>query len=463
MTRPDTSAPKVSTKRSAVRRLARTVLLTGYVGTAAGALGCVASMPGPTPPPTTPAASHGAAQQLAPPRSEYVGQPPTTIGPEESRAETSIRRVNHGEPGETLASGVPANFVGDIRHGSAHGHGGGFCPDGPCPDVGWLTNGCPPGAVSSTQPVWPFYNRFGVDPQEFLCNGGDQPPAARLLRNDNIAGLGPEDTVVHYTTEAGDIEFQASNRACLYAPRFASVRKMTAAVIGQSAVGAVGVDGPLGPEGVRWNQQRSMIADSLALGHSEAARRLDSMRERNRGVPVEGVHQLEQATDVLAALAGLTVLEIDRLDGSELAVVRRAALAAITWSTELSVEAAYDAIRPPVITRNQSVEGVTVYDFPDAGRLRIGKLADRDQAQPGDTVGFLIRVDNVGDSPVDQVVIADNLTTRLAYVDGSQSCDVEADFRAEPNDVGSSKLTWTLRDPLAVGDSVIIRFDCLVR
>ena len=67
------------------------------------------------------------------------------------------------------------------------------------------------------------WNTYGIDPQEFLCDGGDHDANAPLRKDDSIAGLDAEDTIVHYTTEAGDIEIAASNRVCVYAPRFGSV------------------------------------------------------------------------------------------------------------------------------------------------------------------------------------------------------------------------------------------------
>ena len=338
---------------------------------------------------------------------------------------------------------------------------------GDCPQTG-LAGACPSGNCPPTTPhgyaTQPTtFNRFGIDPQEFLCDGGDHPPPTRLNRNDNIIGLQPEDTVVHGTNTSGEIEFRASNRVCLYAPRFASVRKITGAVAGQGVVGAIGVDRPVGPNRIDILQPRVTVTDQLAPARSEATRRLDAMRERNRGIPVEGVRQLEQATDVLAAVAGIRTLEIDRLRRDEIAVLKQAATNAVTWSTNVTLEVAVDGVKPPVLIQNRSVEGVTVYDFPDSGRLQIAKLADRHHAQPGDTVTFMIRVDNVGDSPIDHVVVTDNLTTRLAYVDGTQQCSVGAAFIAEPNPEGSARLEWKLDDELAVGDSATIRFECLVR
>ncbi len=342
----------------------------------------------------------------------------------------------------------------------------GACGCSGCSSRGCQTQGnwaCPPASLQSYADMPQGYNQYGIDPQEFLCDGGDAPPRAIVRKDDTLAGLEPEDTIVHYTTEAGDIEIQASNRVCVYAPRFASVRKVTGAVAGERAIGAVGINKPVATGGFDWNQPGLVVADARELGHADVARRIDAMRERNRGVRIENVMQLEQASDVLAAVAGLSILEIDLLRDNELALLRQAALAAVTWSIDESVEVEIQDVLPPTLTRDQSVEGFTVYDFPDAGRLRICKLADRSDALPGEVVTFMLRVDNVGDSAVTDVLVSDNLTTRLEYVDGSQTASGGAVFSTDKNDSDSSRLTWKLTDNLRVGESVTIRFRCKVR
>lgn len=307
------------------------------------------------------------------------------------------------------------------------------------------------------------WNLYGTDPQEFLCDGGDTAPSAHVRRDDTIGGLELEDTVVHYTTESGDIEVEASNRVCVYAPRFASVRKITGAVAGERAIGIARVDKPVGASGLGLKQPGLVMSDATELAHADVARRIDAMRDRNRGVRIDNVLQLEQASDVLAAVAALSILELDQLRENQAPLLREAVLAAITWAIDESVAVEIQDLAPPVIVRDQSVEGFTVYDFPDAGRLRLVKLADRGAAQPGDVVTFLLRVENVGDSPVDNVVITDNLTTRLEYIEESQTASGGAVFETEPNSGESTRLQWTLTDRLRVGETVTIRFKCRVR
>jgi uncharacterized repeat protein (TIGR01451 family) len=318
----------------------------------------------------------------------------------------------------------------------------------------------PHGYAMCTPQGW---NAYGIDAQEFLCDGGDKSPPAVVLQNDSVAGLGLEDTVVHYTTTSGDIHVQPSNRACLYAPRFVAVRKITGAVAGGRAIGLRGMDRPVGPVRVEHDLHGLVVTESTELAHAEVSRRTDAMRERNRGVPVEGVLQPEQAAEVLAAVATLKLYDLGELRDNEIALLQELALAAVTWTVDESLEVAIADLKPPTLIRDQRVEGLTIYDFPDTGRLQIVKLADRSDALPGELVTFAIRIDNVGDSAVDHVVLVDNLTTRLEYVPDSQTCEgAKAEFRSEQNEGQSSKLEWTLTEELKVGESVTIRFQCKV-
>jgi uncharacterized repeat protein (TIGR01451 family) len=307
------------------------------------------------------------------------------------------------------------------------------------------------------------WNAYGIDRNEFLCNGDDRPPTAIVRRNDLLAGLNPSDTVVHYTSQAGDIEMAASNPVCMYAPRFASVRKMTAAVAGERVIGLSSARHRTIASGVDLQEGGVAMTDTTELAHAEVTRRIDAMRERNRGVPVDAVQQVIQQVDVLAVLAGVQLDQLNSISEEQHSQLQRFATAALVWTIDESVEAAIADQRTPEIKRSQAAEGFTVYDFPDAGRLEILKLADRSDAAPGDTISFAITVRNVGDSPVNEVVLTDNLTTRLEYVADSQTCSGGADFEAEINDVGSEKLVWKLTGELKVGESVTIRFRCKVR
>jgi uncharacterized repeat protein (TIGR01451 family) len=78
-------------------------------------------------------------------------------------------------------------------------------------------------------------------------------------------------------------------------------------------------------------------------------------------------------------------------------------------------------------------------------------------------VEFTLRYDNIGEQPVSNVTIIDSLTTRLEYVDGSQSSSREAEFDTQENDGESLVLRWALTEPLKVNEGGIVRFQCRVR
>ncbi|WP_197171945.1 DUF11 domain-containing protein [Novipirellula aureliae] len=407
------------------------------------------------------AGSENTDQQTMAPEASAYGSGSEAVSSSDPIAQVGcIEPVDETTVGYSASCGDISSTGGDVGCESETFSVGDGC--GP-PCEACSQTACPttPHGYAAPLPVNP--NVYGIDPNEFICNGGDQAPQVFLKRNERLAGLNLQDTVVHYTTEAGDIDIQESNPTCLYAPRFASVRKITGARSGGRTIGLAGVDRPVGPNRVQYEQPNLTVSDTTELARAEVAHRVDAMRDRNRGVRVENVLQPVVAEDVLAVLVGLSALELNQLQENQLALLQEAASAAVSWTIDESVEVAIEDLKAPTLTRDQRVEELTVYDFPDAGRLQIVKLADRKHAQPGERVTFAIRVENIGDSAVHDVTLTDNLTTRLEYIDGSQTCSGGAIFASESNDGDSLTLQWKLTDELKVGESVTIRFQCRVR
>ena len=94
---------------------------------------------------------------------------------------------------------------------------------------------------------------------------------------------------------------------------------------------------------------------------------------------------------------------------------------------------------------------------------RSARSLQRKEARPGEIVEFTIRFDNVGDQVIGNVTVIDNLTTRLEYVDGSQSCTLKANFSSSENQGDSLTLRWEIVEPMKVGEGGVIRFQCRVR
>lgn len=187
------------------------------------------------------------------------------------------------------------------------------------------------------------------------------------------------------------------------------------------------------------------------------------MRARDRGVPVENVLQPVLAAESLALLANLAIINRGELIDRDKALIEEASLAATIWSVDMEVVVAVAGQAAATITRDQAAHELVVYELADAGRLRVCKLADKRDALPGEIVTFVLRIDNVGDSPLHDIVLTDNLTTRLEYVPESQSSTRAAEFSVLANEGNSLRLTWKFTEELKVGEGATVEFKCKVR
>ena len=321
-----------------------------------------------------------------------------------------------------------------------------------------------PNPSESTDLVTTSHSEQIYDAQEFLRDGGDSGPVVVRLNDQSLKGLQPEDTIVHYRTASGDVEIKASNQVAFYAPRFRSVRQVSGALAGGRAVGAAQMDRPVGASKVDQPLPGLVMRDSVELGHADVARGLDAMRDQERGIPVDSVQQVNVAGNVMAALVNLSSRQAYQLQGDQKALLHQFANAATTYQLDECLEVAIQNFRTPSLVRDQGVDGFTIYEFEEGhGRLEISKFADRDDAKPGDIVTFGIRIKNVGDGVVNEVVVVDNLTTRLEYVPDSLECEESVDFTSVANEAQSLRLQWTLQEPLQVGQGVTIQFKCRVR
>ena len=74
---------------------------------------------------------------------------------------------------------------------------------------------------------------------------------------------------------------------------------------------------------------------------------------------------------------------------------------------------------------DEAMSVYTVSQPPGCPKLRLVKVASTPFAQPGDVVDFTIRFDNLGNEPLDHVVIVDSLSPRLEYVSDAEEHAVQ--------------------------------------
>jgi uncharacterized repeat protein (TIGR01451 family) len=97
------------------------------------------------------------------------------------------------------------------------------------------------------------------------------------------------------------------------------------------------------------------------------------------------------------------------------------------------------------------------------GDLCLFKTADKKVAAPGEIVTFTIRYENTGDLPLQNVVIMDNLTPRLEYVDDSATSDRNGRLVTDENGEGSLILRWELDEPLPGRTRGVVGFQARVK
>jgi uncharacterized repeat protein (TIGR01451 family) len=100
---------------------------------------------------------------------------------------------------------------------------------------------------------------------------------------------------------------------------------------------------------------------------------------------------------------------------------------------------------------------------PNQPGLAVIKRVDAEQAEPGDTLTYVIQYRNMGNTPIHAVTIIDSLLPRLGYVPGSAQGPKGTIFSSEENRAGSMELRWELPGSIPPGGSGYVVFKALVR
>ena len=354
---------------------------------------------------------------------------------------------------------------------------GGGCPAGSCPTGACPADGCPvelpcptPLAVSP-----PPYNRGVVlnamppaaycPPEvyprdEYLCDGGDRlRPAGTTL-----GGVDTEDAVVRYRGSDGEVEVLPTNRVCIYAPRFAEVRTFfgvvndtlyrgTADLMRTAAATAAAIDVPTGlaRQDVRPDAARARSRVSGLIGENPYSALSDVIRRQQNERIVEPLRvRIYDAAGQRTGLSGAELAE--RSDAAR--TWTRADNPVIFYKGQ-GTAVAVNTVQPQVV--------VGLEDHGRPGYLCVRKLADRVFAAPGDIVTFTITLKNTGGKPLEDVTVLDNLTPRLAYIEGSAESDLPGRVEITPNGEGSDIVRFILTQPLEAGDNGSVTFKTRVR
>lgn len=318
---------------------------------------------------------------------------------------------------------------------------------------------CGPGCAISLDPYGPLPGPS----DEYLCDGGDFITPAGVTKDRKIVGLEPEDAISHYDTADGRVLVTPSNRVCIYAPRFAAVRRVVQIVSHEQPVFVKSTMEEQAPIKARVAvppiaaRQRKVVAVDLGQ------RPPNLFRQRQQAGELESLQAAMDAYASIGPYVNLTVLRTGEVSAAEKPLVERLMQKAVTLTGDQAPQVVFG------VKMAQAEVGVRqpglIYQTtgPDSPRLRLIKMASCGQALPGEEIEFTLRFDNIGDQLLSNVTIADNLTTRFEYVPKSAKSSVNADLVTEQNDVGSLVLRWEIKDPVKPGAGGILRFKVKVR
>jgi uncharacterized repeat protein (TIGR01451 family) len=398
----------------------------------------------------------------APPAPEQSGAAATVFAQQTAQAQRPPRAYPV-QPAQYMLP-TPQTLPLSAWTGQPEGHlheGGGHCPhcgpgglpafhftdDGPS-DGSWMPDGlkCP----------WPQ--------DEFICDGGDLNHDVHVKQDWTVVGLDQEDTVAHFDTLDGRTEVTWSNCICIYAPRFAAVRQVSSPILHEGHERMAEVEMP-----AKLNIHEEKRGPKTALQPEQVIAQLgldqvQKLRERTRGLLLDQHVRLILAADAFLPHEDLLLIQRGQFDASEKPRLAERTAAAITWTDNQAVQVLIDN-RMAVVAKGLSKPEVTyTYELEGRPRLRLCKIADKSEANPGEIIHFTLRFDNVGDQKIGNVTIIDNLMPRLEYVEGSAESSLKSRFVTQQQLPGDSLvLRWEIEEALEVNQGGIVRFQARVR
>ena len=298
---------------------------------------------------------------------------------------------------------------------------------------------------------------------EYVCDGSDRGARVTVDEAWNVDGLDTEDTVGHYDTLQGRRLVTPSNRVCIYAPRFASVRKIDGLINAQRVQPVNAFEEQMQTVSSTATDPMTTTKQHLALNRFDGRKRASGLYDKTRGVTADNTLQLSAARNAIEAVAGESLIVNGQFHGALGPAMGRGMLSALAWETDLGLRVVAKGAQPVIVRDVATVQELLQVDSEHGTTLCVVKMASKIAAVVGEEVEFMIRFDNLSKQPIGNVTIMDNLTRRLEFIPGSASCSLDAEFINEVNVDESLLLRWEVREPMQPGTGGVIRFKCRVR
>jgi uncharacterized repeat protein (TIGR01451 family) len=303
---------------------------------------------------------------------------------------------------------------------------------------------------------------------EYLANGDNAGHQARVENNSWVVhNFKAGDTVAHFDTLDGNVIVEPSNQLHIYAPRFKAVRKIEGIVLEEQISGLVESRSRQIANQSKENIQTSFTEQESGTRYARTREQINSIDGQRQSSGIEITQKLSGYDNFQAVDANSMVL-LQRTFGFGGALrtqLDRGAVNARAWQGTEWVKVQINELAPMSAT---DIDGAAAFFQVEdkrsrTSKLRLIKVASKESAQPGETIEFTLRFDNIGDQLIGNVTILDDLTGRLEFLPGTAIASLESGFSSNVNVGGALTLRFEITDPLAPGDFGVIRFQCRVR
>ena len=322
---------------------------------------------------------------------------------------------------------------------------------------------CLPDLVTVGQSSSP-YERIAPWPgDEYICDGGDHSQRVRVRADWTVDGLDIEDTVAHFDTLAGQTIVKPTRRVCIYAPRFAAVRRVSGTSEHRQQEQMNQLILPVKPQLDEELQIASTTLQQLQPNVQLGRQPANIFRKRQLLESVDRPQTIGTLAEGYLAHENFVLMRFGVFDETERLRLKEYSDAAQFWSHDAAVQVVIDETQAMADVSYQTAQTLYQLDRNGKPELCVTKTASRKSALPGDVVDFTLRFDNVGNERIGNVTLIDNLSPRLEYVTESAECSLKADFFTQENAGESLILRWEITQPLEPDQGGLIRFRCKVR
>ena len=300
-----------------------------------------------------------------------------------------------------------------------------------------------------------------------VCDGGDARAPAMPVARFGLKNLTSGDTVARYRADddgpdSCDVHVTASNCACVYAPRFGSVRQVTRPH--EEAR-------PIGPRGFANDIATEAQIDLQPVCRSTQALAPEAARKALPGVALEerlgplAVDQGDPVRESGSLVQPVEDVRDDQLERAELVQTPRMVVGfdvPLAWTCARAAMVMVGRQQAEVVAADRGTATLRL-ESPGRAELTLCKRAGSDTARVGEELDFTIYLYNSGDRALTDIVLVDALPGRLEFVPGSAAANQPAEFVTDQGDDGSVVLKWQFQHTFKPGEGGFVRFRTVVR